>query len=200
MIMTSNSYCTIDGCVTPTERGKRMCEKHRGRVRRHGDPHYVRTKAEPVKCLAAECENLASNGLRGDTPLCPKHYERRRRTGIYEDTEWDARIEQRKHETPTKAQGGYAGIYYEGKWVTEHRAVMSQILGRELQPGENVHHRNGIRVDNRPENLELWKSSQPSGQRIVDLCSWAYELLDTYEDELFRLDVYFDGSTILETI
>ncbi|MBA2525677.1 MAG: HNH endonuclease [Pyrinomonadaceae bacterium] len=45
---------------------------------------------------------------------------------------------------------------------------MEQILGRPLLPREQVHHENGIRDDNRPDNLELWKTSQPPGQRIAE--------------------------------
>lgn len=73
--------------------------------------------------------------------------------------------------------------------IYEHIAVMATVVGRPLRPGETVHHRNGVTMDNRPENLELWASNHPSGQRVEDLVAWARELLATYGEEFPRADV-----------
>lgn len=69
-----------------------------------------------------------------------------------------------------------------GHYVFEHILVMERILDRYLLPEESVHHRNGVRSDNRPENLELWTRPQPAGIRVTDAIAWAREILARYID------------------
>ena len=77
---------------------------------------------------------------------------------------------------PRKLADGYVAVWAPehprkraDNRVMEHRVVMEKILGRFLYPHETIHHRNGVRHDNRPENLELWIVRQPAGQRAAEL-------------------------------
>jgi hypothetical protein len=71
-------------------------------------------------------------------------------------------------------------LYTNGGWVEEHRLRMMEKLGRPLAEGENVHHKNGVRDDNRLRNLELWSTSQPPGASVQHKIRWAIEFLQQY--------------------
>lgn len=82
------------------------------------------------------------------------------------------------------ARDGYVMRTVDGRRVPEHRHVMEQALGRPLWPDEQVHHVNGDRADNRRENLELWSTAQPAGQRTEDKVHHALTMLRRYAPHL----------------
>lgn len=78
---------------------------------------------------------------------------------------------------------GYVSVYLgKGKRQLEHRLVMERILGRPLQRREEVHHINGDRTDNRPDNLRILSpgehqrfhdfGARQRATRPVLICKW----------------------------
>jgi len=123
-----------------------------------------------TRCSIENC-NKEHKGL----GFCSGHYQRYKK---YNDPLIDKPLEPAYK--PYVDANGYLIVRKNNKHIKMHRQVMEEHLGRKLLPGENVHHINGIRTDNRIENLELWSSSQPSGQRVEDKVEWALDIIKTY--------------------
>jgi hypothetical protein len=109
-----------------------------------------------------------------------------------------------KHQTANAQghinDGGYRMVCRNGVLIAEHRLVMSEMIGRDLMPGENVHHMVGGfkgRSNNDPSNLELWVTSQPSGHRAEDLAAYGRVMLGRYgtvaERVAYRVEAWPDG-------
>lgn len=69
-----------------------------------------------------------------------------------------------------KNKAGYIVLFHKGKIIKEHRLIMENHLGRTLTNKELVHHRNGIKDDNRIENLELTTFAKHYGEVNCPYC------------------------------
>lgn len=165
--------CEVPNC--PREAiAKGLCRLHWDRRRRGVDMNapLIKNVTREGPCLIDGCP--APRFARG---YCLEHH-RLLRAGL----PYDYRAKQR-----SKGWGewkvnpsGYVERHGFGKRQLQHRVVMEEHLGRPLLSHENVHHINGDRTDNRLENLELWSTSQPAGQRVADKVGWAREILSLY--------------------
>ena len=167
---TRQGTCTVEDCEKDAWSGG-LCEMHRWRVRAHGDPGGAeqikpQRKKDPSLCAVDGCERR-----RKGATYCHLHSERLRRTGSVGPAQ-----PMRVRGVVKPSKDGYRRIHLpDGRRVLEHVYVMEQDLGRRLVPPENVHHKNGIKYDNDPGNLELWLKMQPSGQRVDDLMTYIAE-------------------------
>lgn len=161
--------CSVEGCGRQS-RARGWCKMHYSRVYQRGSLELTRKGRVP--CCVDDCSRLAK--ARG---RCPTHYKR-----FVAGKEGTTRpYPSGRKSRPLQA---YNYVQIDGQKRYEHRVVMERMLGRPLLPHETVHHKNGIRRDNRPENLELWSTHQPKGQRVEDKIAFAIETLRTYAPEL----------------
>src|SRR5262245_38723589 len=197
----SKAPCSISGCGKPIL-ARAYCTTHYSRWRKTGDPgEAARRRRGKRPCRVRDCANDAVT--RDD--LCPTHRRRKRLYGDEHGTlsthmpcavcgkpsmhgmqtidrcevhAWDRVVDlylAGEHAGAVDARTGYVYLSVRKVRKAAHRVVMERKIGRALYPSENVHHRNGVRGDNRPENLELWVTMQPTGQRVSDLIAFVVE-------------------------
>jgi len=152
-------------CIWPKCRRQRtvngLCQLHDIR-KKLGTDMDAAVPGSVLSCKWPKCER--AHQAKG---FCALHYSRQSR-GL----KMDAPIKEKKQTVWTINRNGYLQGTINGKTALQHRYVWEIYHDIKLRPFENVHHKNGIRNDNRIENLELWTKPQPCGQRPEDLVAW----------------------------
>lgn len=165
--------CALDGCNSPRRKGA-YCELHYRRILKTGEPGTVAKtvmirRGEPCTVDGCQRKGVASG-------MCDYHYHQIKRYGRIRTAK---PVRQKRDGVHSK---GYRYIRHNGRQVVEQRVVMERVLGRPLRAHENVHHRDGDKLNNDPPNLELWVKTQPCGQRATDKVRAAIRLLKDYPE------------------
>lgn len=196
---TEGRLCLVEGCGSGVQ-AKGYCHSHYNQIQKGRTP-------KPAVCVFSGCSEISKaagskcpihydscivdgcvSGTKDGAKLCKMHSLRLMREGdVGESTRRRGKSGTRKTKEWHTNSHGYVQkvVRISGKNFTilQHRVVMEENLGRQLMAHENVHHKNGDRTDNRIENLELWSSSQPAGQRVEDKLQWAKEIISLYEKD-----------------